>query len=71
MEAHIGVSRGYEIKTDNDRMLSIGRYVVNAAVSSFTVFNKYDVAFGCIGIPKCVIPTEILSNILVGSKYIK
>ncbi|MBY0121106.1 DUF3298 and DUF4163 domain-containing protein [Bacillus sp. S/N-304-OC-R1] len=38
---HLGIDSGYEIKTDNDQILSIGRYVVNTAASSSTVM-KYD-----------------------------
>jgi hypothetical protein len=38
---HLGVNSGYEVKTDTDRILSIGRYVVNTVGSSSTVF-KYD-----------------------------
>lgn len=38
---HLGVSSGYEVKTDTDRILSIGRYVVNTVGSSSTIF-KYD-----------------------------
>lgn len=38
---HLGVSSGYVVKTDTDRILSVGRYVVNTAASSSTVF-KYD-----------------------------
>ena len=38
---HLGVDSGYEVKTDTDRILSIGRYIVNTAGSSSTVF-KYD-----------------------------
>lgn len=38
---HLGVDSGYEIKTDTDKILSIGRYVVNTAASSSTTF-KYD-----------------------------
>lgn len=38
---HLGVDSGYIIKTDNDRILSIGRYVVNTVGSSSTIF-KYD-----------------------------
>jgi hypothetical protein len=37
----MGVDSGYIIKTDNDRILSIGRYVVNTAASSSTTF-QYD-----------------------------
>lgn len=40
-EGHLGVDSGYEIKTDNERLLAIGRYVVNVVGSSSTVF-KYD-----------------------------
>lgn len=151
---HMGISSGYKIKTDNDRILSIGRYVVNTAGSSSTTFkydtidkkneilitlpslfkddryveiiseniksqmveqykadenmiywvegikldwdveqfekisheqsfyinpegklviafNKYDVAPGCMGTPEFVIPTDILSDILVSNEYIK
>jgi hypothetical protein len=38
---HLGVDSGYIVKTDTDRVLSIGRYVVNTVGSSSTVF-KYD-----------------------------
>jgi hypothetical protein len=38
---HLGIDSGYEVKTDTDRLLSIGRYVVNTVGSSSTVF-KYD-----------------------------
>lgn len=40
---HLGVDSGYVIKTDTDRILSIGRYVVNTVGSSSTTF-KYDTA---------------------------
>lgn len=38
---HLGVNSGYVVKTDNDRIFSIGRYVVNTVGSSSTTF-KYD-----------------------------
>lgn len=38
-DAHIGVDAGYEVKTDNDAILSIGRYVVQTAGSSSTVMQ--------------------------------
>lgn len=38
---HVGVDSGYEIKTNNDQILSIGRYVVNTVASSSTVM-QYD-----------------------------
>lgn len=38
---HLGISSGYEVKTDTDRILSIGRYIVNTVGSSSTVL-KYD-----------------------------
>lgn len=38
---HLGVDSGYEIKTDNDQILSIGRYVVETVGSSSTVM-QYD-----------------------------
>ena len=38
---HLGVDSGYEIKTDNDQILSIGRYTVNTIASSSTVMH-YD-----------------------------
>lgn len=38
---HLGVNSGYEVKTDTDRILSIGRYVVNTVGSSSTKM-KYD-----------------------------
>ncbi|MGM9922949.1 MAG: DUF3298 domain-containing protein [Bacillus sp. (in: firmicutes)] len=38
---HLGVDSGYEVKTDNDRILAIGRYVVATAASSSTTI-KYD-----------------------------
>ena len=40
-DGHLGVDSGYVIKTDNDNILSIGRYVVNTVGSSSTTF-KYD-----------------------------
>lgn len=38
---YLGVDSGYVVKTDTDRILSIGRYVLTVAGSSSTVF-KYD-----------------------------
>lgn len=38
---HLGIDSGYEIKTDNDQILSIGRYIVNTVGSSSTVMH-YD-----------------------------
>lgn len=38
---YLGVNGGYVVKTDTDRILSVGRYVVNTVGSSSTVF-KYD-----------------------------
>jgi ribosomal protein S13 len=38
---HLGVNSGYVIKTDTDKILSLGRYVVNTVGSSSTTF-KYD-----------------------------
>lgn len=38
---HVGVNSGYEIKTDNDQILSIGRYTVNTVGSSSTTMH-YD-----------------------------
>ena len=38
---HLGVDSGFVIKTDNDQILSIGRYVVNTVGSSSTQF-RYD-----------------------------
>lgn len=40
-DGHMGVDSGYVVKTDNERLLAIGRYVVNIVGSSSTVF-KYD-----------------------------
>ncbi|MDM5326221.1 RsiV family protein [Neobacillus sp. CF12] len=40
-DGHIGVESGYVIKTDNEKILSIGRYVVDTVGSSSTTF-KYD-----------------------------
>lgn len=41
IDGHLGVNSGYVIKTDSDKILSIGRYVVNIVGSSTTTF-KYD-----------------------------
>jgi hypothetical protein len=149
---HLGIDNGYIVKTDTDKILSIGRYVVNTAASSSTIFqydtidkekqilitlpslfkddsyidiisdniksqmkeqmkldenkiywvegeesdsevfekiskdqsfyinpegklviafDKYEVAPGYMGTPEFIIPTEILSTILVGDEYIK
>lgn len=38
---HMGVDSGYEVMTDNDRILSISRYMVNTVGSSSTTI-KYD-----------------------------
>ena len=38
---HLGVDSGYIIKTDTDKLLSVGRYVVNTVGSSSTTM-KYD-----------------------------
>lgn len=38
---HLGVDSGYEVKTDNEEILSIGRWVVNTVGSSSTVM-QYD-----------------------------
>lgn len=40
-EAHMGIDTGYAVKTDNERIFSIGRYVLNIAGSSSTVI-QYD-----------------------------
>ncbi|MEC0089058.1 DUF3298 and DUF4163 domain-containing protein [Paenibacillus macquariensis] len=40
-DGHLGVDTGFEVKTDNDSILSIGRYVVNTVGSSSTTM-KYD-----------------------------
>ncbi|MDF2534921.1 MAG: anti-sigma factor [Bacillales bacterium] len=40
-DGHLGVESGYVVKTDNENILSIGRYVVNTVGSSSTTF-KYD-----------------------------
>jgi len=151
---HLGVDSGYEVKTDNEDILSIGRYTVNTVGSSSTTmkydtidkkngilitlpslfkddsyvdrisenvksqmleqnkadgdklywvagieevssmelfdkiskeqsfyinpegklvisFDKYEVAPGYMGVVEFVIPTEVLSDILVGKGYIK
>lgn len=38
---HLGIDSGYQVKTDTDRILSIGRYTVNTVGSSSTQM-KYD-----------------------------
>nr|WP_213951042.1 DUF3298 and DUF4163 domain-containing protein [Tepidanaerobacter syntrophicus] len=151
---HLGVDSGYVIKTDNDRILSVGRYVVNTVASSSTTFeydtidkknevlitlpslfkddsyiniisenikeqmikrhkedenmiywvsgvededlielfekiskdqnfyinndgklvicfDKYEVAPGYMGVQEFIIPTEVISNVLVSNEYIK
>jgi hypothetical protein len=40
-DGHLGVNSGYVVKTDNDKLLSVGRYVVNTVGSSSTTM-KYD-----------------------------
>lgn len=42
LEAHIGVDSGYEIKTENDRILAFDVYVVNVAGSSSTSHSFYN-----------------------------
>lgn len=151
---HLGIDTGFEVKTDNDQIFSIGRYYVNTVGSSSTTmkydtidkqnqillslpmlfkddryievisnnikeqmraemaedpnkfywisnrdnevsvdeevrinkdqnfyindmgklvisFNKYDVAPGYMGIVEFVIPTEVISDLLVSDNYIK
>lgn len=151
---HLGVDSGYEVKTDNENILSIERYVVNTVASSSTTmkfdtidkkkeilltlpilfkdksyidiinqnikeqmidrmnqdedniywiqeanldysidpfisikdnqnfyinkdnklvisFDEYEVAPGYMGVVEFIIPTNILTNILVGNHYIK
>lgn len=149
---HLGVDNGYVVKTDTDKILSIGRYVVNTVGSSSTIFrydtidkekqilitlpslfkddtyidiisdniknqmkeqmksdenkfywvegeenaidpfdkmskeqsfyinpegklvisfDKYEVAPGYMGTPEFIIPTETLSEVLVGNEYVK
>ena len=153
-DGHLGIESGYVVKTDNENILSIGRYVVNTVGTSSTTFeydtidkkneilitlpslfkdnkyieiisenikeqmreemnsdskkvywivdengngnmdifkeidenqnfyindkselvisfNKYEVAPGYMGIVEFIIPTDILSNILVSNEYIK
>lgn len=152
-DGHLGVDSGYVVKTDTDKLLSVGRYVVNTVGSSSTTFkydtidkkkevlitlpslfkdnryvevisenikkqmkeqmksdsnkvywvdngggtnmeifnkisenqnfyinaegklvisfNKYEVAPGYMGVVEFVIPTEVISDILVGNEYIK
>ncbi|CAH1203573.1 Anti-sigma-V factor RsiV [Paenibacillus allorhizoplanae] len=41
LEGHLGVDSGYIVKTDNDQIFAVGRYVVNTAASSSTTF-QYD-----------------------------
>lgn len=38
---HLGIDSGYEVKTDTDKILSIGRYLTNTVGSSSTTF-KFD-----------------------------
>lgn len=40
-DGHLGVDSGYVVKTDTDKLLSVGRYVVNTVGSSSTTM-KYD-----------------------------
>lgn len=40
-DAHIGVDAGYEVKTDNDSIFSIGRYILQTAASS-TMEMQFD-----------------------------
>ncbi|KNF07617.1 anti-sigma(V) factor RsiV [Gottschalkia purinilytica] len=154
-KGNLGLDAGYEVKTDNERILSVGRYVTNTMASSSTEikydtidkrnqilitlpslfknnsyvnvisenikkqmkeqmksdtgkvyfvdtgnkedepidlfekiakdqnfyinkdgklvisFNEYDVAPGYMGVVEFVIPTDVISNILVGNEYIK
>ncbi|MBL4937292.1 DUF3298 domain-containing protein [Clostridium sp. YIM B02515] len=40
-DGHLGINSGYVVKTDNENILSVGRYIVNTVGSSSTTF-KYD-----------------------------
>ena len=59
----MGVDSGYVIKTDNDRILSVGRYVVNTAASSSTTFQ-----FDTIDKQKEILIT--LPSLFVDKRYI-
>ncbi|MNR09494.1 Anti-sigma-V factor RsiV [compost metagenome] len=41
LEGHLGIDSGYIVKTDNEQIFAVGRYVVNTAASSSTIF-QYD-----------------------------
>ncbi|MZQ81486.1 DUF3298 domain-containing protein [Paenibacillus sp. 5J-6] len=60
---HLGVNSGYVVKTDNDRILSVGRYVVNTVGSSSTTFQ-----FDTIDKKKEILIT--LSSLFIDERYI-
>lgn len=46
-------------------------FYINTENKLVISFNKYEIAPGVMGIVEFVIPTEIISDILAGSDYIK
>ncbi len=46
-------------------------FYINTEGKLVISFNKYDIAPGCMGTPEFVIPTEVISDLLVGDEYVR
>ncbi|QUH29989.1 RsiV family protein [Vallitalea guaymasensis] len=57
--------RGY------DKIASDQNFYIDEKNQLVISFDEYEVAPGCMGVVKFVVPTEIISDILVGDEYIK
>ncbi|GAB6989687.1 anti-sigma-V factor RsiV [Paenibacillus pini] len=64
--------RGEELTTDEFKSITKDQsFYINKEGKLVIVFNQYDVAPGYMGVVEFVIPTEIIADDLVSSKYIQ
>ena len=67
----------YWVERDNyaidpfEKILKEQAFYINSEGKLVISFDKYEVAPGYMGTPEFIIPTEILSDVLVGNEYIK
>ncbi|WP_273322621.1 RsiV family protein [Vallitalea guaymasensis] len=58
-------------ETGYDKIASDQNFYIDDKNQLVISFDEYEVAPGCMGVVKFVVPTEIISDILVGDEYIK
>ncbi|GMQ58276.1 RsiV family protein [Vallitalea sediminicola] len=58
-------------ETGYDKIASDQNFYIDDKNQLVISFDEYEVAPGCMGVVKFVIPTEVISDILVGDEYIK